>query len=500
MTRKFLTIVFLISILCLSISAQSLYSTLNSSNVIPTQILATVDSLEITAEEFFYSYEFGPSFTKRRSNSKQLHLDFMINEKLLALKGIESDVSGRDEANSMYNDITSDIATEELYKDSILSKVEISEYEIEQMANEKNTEIEISWLFTTEKKEIINKYNLISKGVSFDSLFMDQINDSVFADQRSLKTNLYNFRKKNSILASICDTLKVGEITRPIKVNNEWYLVRKNNFIKSVISTESEWNKLKKESTIALTKMKMDSLSDQYVHKLMKGSNPIIKRDGFNITRSFIAKYRLDEEKYNKWELDQKLELALSNLGLTKDSERKNIKLVELSGDQIYLNDFIQWFRNRNLYIKLNKISLGDFSKSLENLVWLMIRDRVLIEVARNNNYYENNWVRTQAKWWKEKIEYSTYKNELVNSIKLVNEERNTSNDDPEIQLRKKMFQEITKLKKKYEVKIDYKTLDKLNVSAENDKNAINFYAAKNKGLIPRPPYPTIDNDWANWL
>lgn len=500
MARKFLTIVFLFNILNLSISAQSLYSSLNPDNVVPSQIIATIDSLEITAEEFFYSYEFGPSFTKRKANSKQLHLDFMINEKLLALKGINSEVSGRDEANSMYCDITSDIATEELYKDSILSKVEISDYEIEQMANEKKTEIEISWIFAAEKKEILKYYDLISNGISFDSLFKAQINDSVFADQRSLKTSLYNFRKKNPILASICDTLLVGQITKPINVNNEWYIAKKNNFIRSVISTESEWNKLRKESSIALTKMKMDSLSDLYVHKLMKKNDPVIKRNGFNIARSFIAKYRLDEEKNNEWELDQKLELALNNLGLTKDSKHEKIKLVELLGDQIYLNDFIQWFRNRNLYIKLNKSSLREFSRSLENLVWLMIRDRLLIEVARTNNYYKNSWVKTQAKWWKEKIEYSTYKNELVNFIKLMNEERNTGKDDPEIQLREKIFQEITKLKNKYEIKIDYETLNNINVSTENDKNAINFYAAKNRGLIPRPPYPTIDNDWANWL
>ena len=41
--------------------------------------------------------------------------------------------------------------------------------------------------------------------------------------------------------------------------------------------------------------------------------------------------------------------------------------------------------------------------------------------------------------------------------------------------------------------------LDKIKVSSENDKKAIDMYIVKRGNLIPRPAFPSIDNDWASW-
>ena len=59
----------------------------NSSIDNHNSIVAKVDSIIITREEFYYSYEFGPAFIKILPDSKQKHLDYLINEKLLALDG-----------------------------------------------------------------------------------------------------------------------------------------------------------------------------------------------------------------------------------------------------------------------------------------------------------------------------------------------------------------------------------------------------------------------------
>jgi hypothetical protein len=222
--------------------------------------------------------------------------------------------------------------------------------------------------------------------------------------------------------------------------------------------------------------------------------------------RSYIGEYRLQEDLYYKWSLDKKLKSALSNLGLQNSIENTDIILVELTMNNIMLEDFISWFRNRNLYIKLDKSNLINFSRSLENLVWLMVRDKLLIHTAKTNNYFDRGWVKRQSKWWKEKIAYSAYRNKLINSIALNDRElnRRSTNMDQQNLLEtesvKKIFHEISRLRTTYDVYIDYDVLNKIRVSVENDKHAINLYTAKNRSLIPRPPYPTIDNDWSNWL
>lgn len=488
-----------------SIYSQSLFNNLNGSKNISSQVIAVIDTIKITAEEFFYNYEFGPAFTKRQNNSKKVHLDFMINEKLLGLEGIKNGYLNNHEIKSIYNDIQSDIATEELYKDSILSKVEYSESELNQMIKEKSTELEIRWLFTKDKEKVFSWNRQLKNGVFFDSLFRKQITDSVYFDERSLFTTTYNLRKKNPKLAQILDTLKVGEITKPIFINDEWYIVKFDNVNKNLLFSQTEINRLTKESIEALTKIKMDSISAQYVHELLKKNSPTIKRDAFNIGRSYLGKYKLKNENYDKWSLDTKLEEALENLGLSKSSNYTEIILVELKEDNFSLEEFFTWFRNRSLYIKLPETSLVDFSKSLENLVWLMVRDKLLAEVAEEHGYYNNYWVKKQGEWWKEKIAYSAYRKDILNSIVLNNDEvaeKNNESSNQEIlnhELTVKLYREISRLKKIHTVTINYDVLNKINVSNENDKQAINFYAAKNGGLIPRPPYPTIDGDWANW-
>ncbi len=62
-----------------------------------------------------------------------------------------------------------------------------------------------------------------------------------------------------------------------------------------------------------------------------------------------------------------------------------------------------------------------------------------------------------------------------------------------------KIFQVLNSARKKYPITINFENLERINVSIENSKHAVDLYTAKNGGLIPRPAYPSIDNEWAKW-
>jgi len=158
-----------------------------------------------------------------------------------------------------------------------------------------------------------------------------------------------------------------------------------------------------------------------------------IKRDVFNVLRSYTGKFSLSSEKYSEWELDKKLDNALTNLGLKRGEKYTGLTLVTSESSNISLDEFIIWFRNREQHIKLSKNSFIDFSKSLENLVWLMIRDKLLTAKAYQAGYDESDWVERQAGWWRDKISYSVYRNELANSVTLNYEEINQVDDKKEI-------------------------------------------------------------------
>ncbi|MCB0753446.1 MAG: peptidylprolyl isomerase, partial [Ignavibacteriae bacterium] len=357
-----------------------------------------------------------------------------------------------------------------------------------------------------DENEIKMIFKQLNDKSLFDSLYNSQINDSVFTDQREMKISKFNLNKKNPALAKIIDTMKVGEITKPINIEDGWYIIKYDNKIVSLISTESENIRLSKEAKEALTKYKMDSLSDSYVNKILFESNSTIKRDAFNILRSYLGKFILSKEKYNSWDLDGKLETALNNLGISKNDKYSGIDLLESADKNYTLDDFLFWFQPRELYIKFNKHDLEEFSKSLQNYVWQMLRDNLLAQIAKEKNYYENDWVKQQSKWWKDKIVYSALRNQYANSIELKQSEivtpmtnDNTTAETMSEELTQKILHKILELKQNVKININKDLLNKISVTSEEDKKAINLYSIKKGGLIPRPAYPSIDSDWAAW-
>lgn len=500
---KFLLLFFLASLV--KLPAQSLFNELNNDSIQPYEVVAKVGDKEITVEEFFYSYEYGPSFPKRREGSKQIHLKYMINEKLIALEGYNENILDEEGVSSLYGDIQADLATEEMFKDEILSALEISEAEIDSIVNDKQMEVELRWLFSPGMEGAKQFMLALKNGTSFDSLFIKQINNSVFFDMRSMTTSVYSLKKNNPMLAQIIDTLKAGNYSAPINVNDEWYIIKLENIWKNMVTNQTEFDKLNYEAQQAALKFSMDKESDKYVNNLMRSENPIIKNDAFDLLRSYLGKYVLPEEKYNEWNLEEYLDRALSALGLTRGDEYNGIELVTANNQSFMLDEFILWYRNRSLQIKFNQRDINTFSASLESLIWRMVRDKLLTKVAEEKGYYENSWVKTQSEWWKDKIAYSAMRQKLANSILFENEEVNPADGadqsakDQSQKLMEKMFRVIQNVKTKYEVIVNDEVLNRINVTTSSEPKAVDFYAAKTGGLIPRSPYPTIDNEWVNW-
>jgi hypothetical protein len=317
---------------------------------------------------------------------------------------------------------------------------------------------------------------------------------------------LYDIYIKNPVFAQILDTLKAGTISAPIHTDDGWYIIKIDNILKSLITTETEQNKFRSESIDALKVSKMESLSDDYVKNLFDKEKPVIKRDAFNILRSYLGKFVLSPENYSGWNMDAKLDSALAHLGLKRGDKYPGITLVVGTNHNYSLDDFIVWYRNREEYIKFSEKDLINFSLSIENLIWTMLRDKMLGEIAAEKGYNNVPWVKKQTEWWKDKIAYGAYKNELAESIKLnsdeiklVKDKKKSESDILGEKLSAKILHKVLELKNKYKISINKDVLGKLKVSSENDKKAIDIYFVKRGNLIPRLLYPAIDYEWISW-
>lgn len=499
-------ILILLLLIPTRIQCQDIFFENPENSVKKNDIVAEIGNIKITAEEFIYGYEFGPAFPQRNADSKKKYLNYMINEKLLALDGYEKNIMEKDEAKEAYNYIKSDLATEEMFNKEIVPEVKINDAEIKKVIETKQKEYQLRWLYANELDRLEYFLRNLKNGITFDSLFNTQLNDSVLIDDRQLKSSLYNIYIKNPQFAQIIDTLNPGKISDPIHTDDGWYIIKIDNILKNLITSESEYEKLKFESKEAISKSKLDILSNQYIKELFSEEAPVIKRNVFNVLRSYLGKFLLTPEKYSEWELDDKLNISLANLGLKSEEKYSGLALVECKSRNISQDEFIIWYRNREQYVNLLKNDLVAFSKSLEDFIWFMVRDKLLSAKAYQKDYDKSGWVLKQEKWWKDKISYSVNRNELANSIilnseevRLINEKKKSESEIRSDELSKKILHKILELKKKYKVIINEGVLSSIKVSSENNKTTVNMYIVKRGNLFPRPAFPSIDSDWASW-
>jgi hypothetical protein len=258
---------------------------------------------------------------------------------------------------------------------------------------------------------------------------------------------------------------------------------------------------------------------------MLLGENPVIDEESFELLRAHLGRKFLSTEKYAAWGMEKKV--AVQKRYPNPDSVElyRTKVLVTMKNGKFLFGDFLDWEKPRELYIRLDTQSPRAYFASVEQLVWRMVRDRMLTAEAYRRGLQKRESVAKQAKWWEEKLVYRAAKLEIDDSIKLGDStlhtyyhehEKDYPNDKGGIrtfeevkddvsrdafvyQETSRLLHKILKLKQKYAVKVNDETLKKLTVDVENYPKAIDVYTVKKGGIFPHTAFPSIDYDWQTW-
>jgi Mor family transcriptional regulator len=271
--------------------------------------------------------------------------------------------------------------------------------------------------------------------------------------------------QKSSMIAGLIINQKVGQISSPVKGSDGWYIFKLVNVWKEAIPNESELVKLKEDSERALEKSIMDSLSDNYVRKLFVDLNPQIDGKTFYVLRLYLAKYEVDEKKFNEWNLEAKLDSILKSYESLKQ-DINALVLVNMKEGSYSIKDFIDWLRYREQLVKFKESDFNSFSGSVEEYIWRMVRDNSLAKIAFTRGYQNKKNVREQLGWWKDKIVYALVRDEIINSGEI-----NNSKDSFKFEYKplsdeanKKLVHKVLALKQKNKININKDLLNQIKV------------------------------------
>ena len=419
-----------------------------------------------------------------------------------------------------------DIITEELYKETIMSRISVSEEEIESWLPQARKQIDLAWIYSVDEQRSLDLWQQLKDGNAFDSLFQTQLTDSVTEDERLLRSTIYKLQTEQPEIFAAIDGLPPGSQSKPVKGPDGWYIFKIRNLWTPVILTQSEEYKIKQELERSLFKKKLDRESDLYVNHLMDEEAPLIDRNGFSRIIFYLNTKAVTHTPFDR----QILETKLNNDQLKEKSapdyhDDENQIFVTGNTMQLSDRDFADWYGPRAVYLKMPSDSPENFILTAQRIVWRMVRDHLLIREAERKNYDNLPGVIAQTGWWEEKIVYNAVKADIANSVTYNENDlrdfysKNLKNfryasgeiipyekarDNVESELKKeiymnKLMRRILDLKQKYTIQINENLLRSLELADEDDPRTIEFYAVKKGGLLPRQPYPTIDWEWQLW-
>ena len=75
-----------------------------------------------------------------------------------------------------------------------------------------------------------------------------------------------------------------------------------------------------------------------------------------------------------------------------------------MKNGKFLFGDFLDWEKPRDPYIRLDTKSPRAYFASVEQLVWRMVRDRMLTAEAYRRGLQKRESVAKQTKWWEEKL------------------------------------------------------------------------------------------------
>lgn len=488
-------------------------------------IVARVGPVQISAQQFLLSYEFGPAFAKRERHSRHAYLEYMINEKLLALDAADRGARSTPQVKRSVGEIEGDLATEELYRDDILSKVKVGNSELREAMREQRTHYSIRWLYAPTRGGIDSLGNELSAGVSFEQLFRAQPGDSAGSGLRAMEASLFQLRNERPAIAAAVRPLKPGMTSTAVEGPDGWYILRVDSETFDAVVTSSDVMKDRYDADRAIRQRKADSLSTDYVNRLMSDHAPVIEPKTFALLSTYLAQIWVPKDRRDSWNMGRALDPEMQLAAMQNIDRFADESLVHMKDRSVRLGRFLAWYRARDTILKLRTTSLMSFEASLEGLVWRMVRDGLLIERATKRGMQNRPTVQRQRIWWEEKVLYSVEKKALSDSVvpddgrlrayyaDHTRDYRNPAGDAlpydevrervekdyRSAELTARILHRIIALKRRYPVWIDEKVLASLPVESREDPRAIDVYFAKTGGTFPHPAFPTIDYEWEGW-
>jgi len=249
--------------------------------------------------------------------------------------------------------------------------------------------------------------NEFQRGNSFENIFF-QLTSSDSLPQREISFKNLDGDILNEAIFS--DTLSIGQIIGPLKVEDGSYLVIKiNGWTDELAITEKQIRDREDEVIEKYKSIQANKIYNQYIKDLMQGKTVRFNGDTFKRLVNIIGEeyYRSEEDKkqaFNQkfWNKDQQ-EMVLDDLPYQRE-QIQDQPLLTIDGETWTVRDFERAIVRHPLVFRKRNMSRKEFAEQFKLAIVDLIRDQHITEDAYRKGYDKVNVVERNYHMWRDNL------------------------------------------------------------------------------------------------
>jgi hypothetical protein len=385
------------------------------------QILATIGDDVITVDEFRKNYELGFANLKTGKNRKKTYLDYMINEKLLALEGYKFGLDESENVKKSEESLKRELLIELLIQKKVKNKIKVTKDEIKESINKSKVKFKFRYWYEStynDAKIIANKMRKMGYAKVVEEILMK--NPEYKIDPKYFETDYLNYLELSPELLSAIKDLPYGEISDPVELKGKFYIFQVLDIRRNAV-TENEYNSEASSIEQVVFYRKFEKALVNYGTTLLDKKSIKTKRKAFNLLADAIIEWK-DINKKEKLDFIESLVNHLKDqTALTMLSENLDEPFFEFEDGYVSIHDFLKIF---DAYKFLKDFeSKKEYLRYLHTVVAQSIRDYFLVEEAKNNKLQKDPKLQQELSLWKDKWVYEEVRNETSKKISISKEE-----------------------------------------------------------------------------
>ncbi len=373
------------------------------------KIVARVGKYRIFANQFKERYEdylFATGMPDK-FNVRMKILQDMINEILAYHYADNSEIFRSDAYKKEINWLRKQAVLSYLKDKEVYAKIQVSDKEARQAFRRMNQKIAVSHLYAKTKEQAGRLYDLLQKGISFESLAKEVFTDSLLKNNGGY-LGYFSWGDLDPAFENAAFNLQIGEISKPVKTENGYSIIRLEDKIERPLLTEYEYQTRKKKIIAAVAINKKRPAERAYIESLInldkfKFNDKCLKKMLSGILKDTLLSVKSNSEKNknllcvsygNKKFMFSTLKSRLQEIPVYHLEKIKDLKSLKTVIKGIYLQDTLLQIAHRKGYDtldivnqKFNKMKMNLFMKlkQIEVLKNISLPDSVLYKFYQSH-------------------------------------------------------------------------------------------------------------------